>query len=43
MLSSGVADFDGGDYVIAFRTFFWRVAFLELENIDVSGDFSLPV
>ncbi|CAC5416693.1 unnamed protein product [Mytilus coruscus] len=43
MLSSGVADFDGGDSLDSIPDFFEHVAFLEPENIDVPGDFSLPV
>ncbi|CAC5378122.1 unnamed protein product [Mytilus coruscus] len=43
MLSSGVADFDGGDSLDSIPDFFEHVAFLEPETIDVPGDFSLPV
>ncbi|CAC5415824.1 unnamed protein product [Mytilus coruscus] len=43
MLSSGVADFDGGDSLDSIPDFFEHVAFLEPENIDVPGDFNLPV
>ncbi|CAC5365097.1 unnamed protein product [Mytilus coruscus] len=43
MLSSGVADFDGGYSLDSIPDFFEHVAFLEPENIDVPGDISLPV
>ncbi|CAC5425773.1 unnamed protein product [Mytilus coruscus] len=43
MLSSGVADFDSGDSLDSIPDFFEHVTFLEPENIDVPGDFSLPV
>ncbi|CAC5385095.1 unnamed protein product [Mytilus coruscus] len=43
MLSLGVADFDGGDSLDSIPDFFEHIAFLEPENIDVPGDFSLPV
>ncbi|CAC5386634.1 unnamed protein product [Mytilus coruscus] len=43
VLSSGVADFDGGDSLDSIPDFFEDVAFLEPENIDVPGDFSMPV